>query len=58
MNGKPQRLIRMLYEELPEGNFQRGYKCPGDITQPHILKYFETLWPKTKLFVGIRHPVR
>ena len=59
MHSRPQGLIRKLYSDLPpDEHYQRGYKCPGDITQPHILQYFETLWPKTKLFVGIRHPVR
>jgi len=35
----------------------RGYKCPGDINQRHVLEYYRTMWPRTKLLVGIRHPV-
>lgn len=55
---KPHQLIQLLYLELPPGHFKRGYKSPGDITQTHILEYFRTFFPKTRLIVGVRHPVR
>ena len=55
---RPQNLIRLLYERLPPGHYKRGYKCPAEITQSHTMDYFRTLFPKTKLMIGIRHPVR
>jgi hypothetical protein len=59
MQSRPGNLVRLLYLDLPEGEYyKRGYKNPGEITQSHILDYHRTLWPQTKLFVGIRHPVR
>lgn len=47
----------MLFQQLPPGPYKRGYKCPVDLTQQHIIEYYRTLWPKTKLIIGIRHPV-
>ena len=58
---KPARLVRRLYTELPPNNathaFQRGFKCPGHFSLTP-LGYFRTLFPQTKLIVGLRHPVR
>jgi len=58
---KPARLVRRLYTELPSNNathvFQRGFKCPGHFSLTP-LGYFRTLFPQTKLIVGLRHPVR
>lgn len=60
MHGRPSELVRHLYLGLPprtnETYIQRCYKCPGDIMQRHILDYYHTYWPETKLFIGIRHP--
>lgn len=53
----PARLLQRLHRKLPD-NLKRGYKCPGDIKEQHVLDFYRTLWPKTKLFIGIRHPVR
>jgi len=50
----PQRLIRTLYQQLPDGSeYRRCTKCPLDITQWHILDYYRTMFPKTRLVVGV-----
>jgi hypothetical protein len=53
MYGSLQKLVQMLYEQG-----QRCYKCPADITQARIMNVYRMHWPRTKLLVGIRHPVR
>jgi hypothetical protein len=88
VGSRPDKLIRRLYQDLPSGNYKRGYKVrscpflrifpdsvfffgsrgnccplfcdksPGEITQGHVLDCYRTLFPKTKLIVGVRHPVR
>jgi len=55
--GKPYKLVKSLYTQLPEGDYVRGYKCPSDIKGPHVMEYFRSIWPKTKIFIGLRHPV-
>jgi hypothetical protein len=40
----------LLYLVLPQ--------APGDITQEHVLDYYRKYFPKTKLIVGVRHPIR
>lgn len=58
INNKPHTLIRRLYHELPDGQFKRGYKCPADINGgENVMRLFRTYWPKTKLIIGIRHPL-
>jgi len=54
---KPAELTRKLYEELPEGNFQRGFKCPGHFSR-RSMQYFRRYFGKTNLIVGLRHPIR
>jgi hypothetical protein len=58
---KPAKLARRLYTELPPDNethaFQRGFKCPGHFSRP-ALSYFNDYFSRTKLIVGLRHPVR
>ena len=56
-NLEPAELARKLYEELPEGNYQRGFKCPGHFSR-RSMRYFRQYFSKTKLIVGLRHPVR
>ena len=57
--GKPHLHVKRLYLGLPEGSqYVRGYKCPADITGFHVLEYYRRYWPRTKLIIGIRHPVR
>lgn len=57
-NRQPASLVRKLYTELPAGeDFVRGYKCPGHFSR-EPLRYFRQYFTKTKLIVGLRHPVR
>jgi hypothetical protein len=56
-NGEPADMVRKLYE-LPAGDqYKRGYKAPRDIHNIRALYAFAAFWPKTKLIVGLRHPV-
>lgn len=54
----PANLIRNYYNRLNIGHFQRGHKCPGEIVMPYVLDYYRKYWPRTKLIIGVRHPVR
>jgi len=57
-NGKPKELVELMYA-LPSGRqFKRGYKSPNDIVNAISMEAIRTYWPKTKLIVGIRHPVK
>lgn len=58
LTGKdPARLIRRLHKKLTDPDKLRGYKCPGDVLAYFIMDYYRKYWPKTKLFVGVRHAV-
>jgi hypothetical protein len=57
MLNQPAELIRKIYT-LPVGDFKRGYKSPVDLSLLHSMDYFRQYFPKTKLIVGIRHPLR
>lgn len=58
IHSRPAHLVQLLYKGLPASpHLKRCYKCPGEITEPHILEYYRRYWPQTKLIVGIRHPV-
>lgn len=57
MKYRPGALLAKLYS-LPSGDFQRGYKSPSDVAMSHVTKQLGTIFPKTKLIVGLRHPVR
>ena len=52
----PLDLVRKIYN-MPVGMFKRGFKSPNDLSIVHTMNYFRQYWPKTKLIVGIRHPV-
>ncbi|GKY93588.1 hypothetical protein MPSEU_000326200 [Mayamaea pseudoterrestris] len=55
---RPAFLVARLHRSLQQSHQkQRGYKCPGDVLQPHAMRYYHTLWPRAKLFVGVRHPI-
>jgi len=55
---KPAELVSLLYA-LPEGDqYKRGYKAPRDIYLKPSLQALQTYWPKTKLIVGVRHPIK
>jgi hypothetical protein len=36
----------------------RGYKNPSDICDPRPIRLLKEFFPKTKLIIGIRHPIR
>jgi Sulfotransferase domain len=56
-NNVPAEMVRELYA-LPEGDyFKRGYKAPRDIHNIPAVDAFAKYFPKTKLIVGLRHPV-
>ena len=62
---KPADAIWHLYTKLKTGNYTRGYKSPFDITNrlTHgrklgAMDYMRQYFPKTKLIVGVRHPIR
>ena len=57
MKNNPGALLAKLYA-LPAGDYQRGYKSPLDVTMPHITQQLAKYFPKTKLIVGLRHPIR
>lgn len=40
-----------------KGSIQLGYKCPADIRQTQALTHLRDYFPKTKLIVGLRHPI-
>jgi hypothetical protein len=51
-------LIRDLYQQLPEGDYVRGLKCPRDLEVAHVaLQNYHRVFPHTDLIIGIRHPV-
>jgi hypothetical protein len=54
---EPYRLVARLHRSLQHPTKRRGYKCPGDILQPHALQYYHTLWPSARLLIGVRHPI-
>jgi hypothetical protein len=53
----PARLLRYILNELPEGKLIRGYKSPNDVEDQRALNKLAQHYPKTKLIVGLRHPV-
>eukprot|EP00978_Attheya_sp_CCMP212_P016826 scaffold44439_cov49-Attheya_sp.AAC.1 len=48
-----------LYEKLPSDppHLLRGIKCPQNLESDNALQNFQTLFPRTKLIVGVRHPI-
>lgn len=44
------------YRNKPLGK-KLGYKCPADVRELVALRHLRDYFPKTKLIVGIRHPV-
>ena len=55
---QPHRLIKRLFRKLKDPNKIRGYKCPGDILADYVTDYYQQYWPKTDMFVALRHPVK
>lgn len=54
---RPAEFVSLLYN-LSEGSYyKRGYKQPNEIVRPKGFRYLQKHWPRTKLIVGVRHPV-
>ena len=51
-------LVEMIYRDLPDGPYKRGYKSPSDIYNKAVLRVMRDCFPETKLLIGIRHPVK
>lgn len=56
------RLIEDLYRDFPASNsthsFIRGIKCPADLENTQLaMPNYKKVFPKTKMLVGVRHPV-
>uniref|UniRef100_A0A7S2UE60 Sulfotransferase domain-containing protein n=1 Tax=Attheya septentrionalis TaxID=420275 RepID=A0A7S2UE60_9STRA len=51
--------VKDLYDKLPSDppHLLRGIKCPQNLESDHALHNFQTLFPRTKLIVGVRHPI-
>lgn len=56
-SGKPAELVADLYHLETGHMYKRGYKAPRDLIVREALLSLANHWPKTKLIVGIRHPV-
>jgi hypothetical protein len=55
--GNLTEFVELMYN-LPAGaNYKRGYKAPRDVCSPQVLHVYQEYFPKTKLIVGLRHPV-
>jgi hypothetical protein len=55
--GRQAKLTRDLYQELPEGTYKRGIKCPRDLENDFSMKSYNKYFPGVHFLVGIRHPV-
>ena len=53
---QPAQLVSRLYRNLP-AHQRHCYKCPRDILEDHVLEYYRTLFPNTKLILGLRNNV-
>jgi len=49
--------VKQFYNFLPGDHIKRGYKNPGDISNPKAMKALAQYFPSTKLMIGLRHPV-
>jgi len=56
-NGRPAELVKSLYR-LPRGmELKRGYKSPHELQRRQAVRFYQQYWPRTKLIVGLRHPI-
>jgi hypothetical protein len=56
--GHPAQLVKLIYGSLPQGPYLRGYKSPSDAEDERAIRMLSTHFPTTKLFIGLRHPVK
>ena len=54
---KPAEMVSVLYSLPADRDYNRGYKAPMDILSPETIDTIAKCWPKTKLIVGLRHPI-
>ena len=55
---RPADAIWFFHSRLRDG-LKRGYKSPFDVTNKGgAMQYISELFPRTKLIVGVRHPIR
>jgi len=56
---QPGQLVETMYRRKPgNNNAIRGYKSPHELQRKNALKYYRMYFYKTKMIVGLRHPVR
>lgn len=56
--GKVAEFVAFMYNDLPAGdNYKRYYKHPTDSYMPRALESYRTYFPKTKMIIGLRHPI-
>jgi len=53
----PARLLNYIIKDLPEGRYRRGYKSPTDVEHGRARNKLGVHYGKTRLLVGLRHPV-
>lgn len=53
----PARVIKFITSGIPEGRYRRGFKSPNDVENGRSRNKLRIHYPKTKLLVGLRHPV-
>jgi hypothetical protein len=54
---EPADIVRIVYRDLPEGPYLRGYKSPSDAEDLRAITKMNKHFPKTKLLIGVRHPI-
>jgi hypothetical protein len=55
---QPADMVKALYQETGVDPTQiRGYKAPNDIRVVRSVRLLKEFFPKTKLIIGLRHPI-
>ena len=56
---KPGAMVWRLHTQLESGwDYKRGYKSPGDIFLANVIHLLDDYFPKTRLILALRHPIR
>ena len=56
---KPGAMVWRLHTQLEPGwDYKRGYKSPGDVFLANAIHLLDEYFPKTRLILALRHPVR
>jgi hypothetical protein len=56
-SGDPAELVLAMYELKTGPQYKRGFKSPKDVENVNALTVLAEYFPKTKLIIGLRHPV-